>query len=46
MSALNELPAGRVWLPVTDLPSALAALELLRRREGAPPLPGPAADRV
>ena len=46
MSALDELPSGRVWLPVSDLPSALAALELLRRREGPPPPPDGTGDRV
>ena len=46
MSLLDVLPPGRVWLPVWDLPSALAALELLRRKEPDPPLPGRDGDRV
>lgn len=28
----HELPADRVWLPVSDLASALSAWEFLRRR--------------
>lgn len=29
MNAAPQIPAGRIWLPVHDLPSALAALRLL-----------------
>ncbi len=46
MRELAQLPPGRVWLPVKDLPSALAALELLRRRSPVPPPPDREGDRV
>lgn len=41
-----DFPAGRVWVPVTDLPSALAALALLRALELPPEVPAGEGDHL
>ena len=46
MNTWRELPPGRVWVKVWDLPSALAALELLRTQNTGPVLEDPNTDQV
>lgn len=41
-----DFPTGRIWIPVTDLPSALDALELLTNVQRRPPPPPPGEDRI